>query len=547
LARTASWRELAIVVLGFGAVTVALTWPLIQHVGSAGRTDNGDGRISIWNVAWVARAMVRDPMHVFDANIFYPHKGTLAYSETNLGAGVLAIPVYWATRNPYAAHNFVLLLSFVLSAAGTYYLVRYLTHDRRAAAVAAACYAFCPYVFAHTPHIQLLMTAGLPFSMLAFHRLSDDPTAARGAALGLTMAAQALFCGYYAVFVTLMVGFAVLLVAVMRHRLADARYWTAIAVGALVAVALAFPLFLPYLRLQQVSGFHRSLDEARPWSAGWSTYLSSSSPVHVRLLPAAGTSNEVLFPGIVAVAFGLAGVLTGWSGGRPGQRRGRENALLYGSMGALAFWTSFGPAGGLYGPLYAVLPVFSLLHAPSRFGIVVVLALAVLTGISVSALLGRVRFGTALGIALLGVTLVELRVPLTFAPALPVEQAYQVLASLPYGAVLEMPVFSRRVAFARTQYMLGSTAHWMPLVDAYSDYIPQDFSDNLETLGGFPSPEALAILRRDGVRYAVVHLDLFDPAARSDVAARLERFDRDLVRMNSDDRVRLYEIRPMPR
>ena len=89
-----------------------------------------------------------------------------------------------------------------------YYLVRYLTGDRRAAAVSAIGFAFCPFVFAHTAHIQLLMTAGLPFTLLAFHRLADRPSAGRGAALGAAMAAQAICCGYYGVFVCLMVGFA---------------------------------------------------------------------------------------------------------------------------------------------------------------------------------------------------------------------------------------------------------------------------------------------------------------------------------------------------
>src|SRR5262249_49692624 len=156
-------------VLGFSVLTVFFTYPLAFRLGTIGRVDNGDGQFSIWNVAWVARALVVEPLHVFDANIFYPHRWTLAYSESNLGAGFLAIPVYWATRNPYAAHNAVLFLSFVLSATATYFLVTYLVGDRRAAGVAAVCFAYCPYVFAHTPHIQLLMTAGLPLSLLAFH------------------------------------------------------------------------------------------------------------------------------------------------------------------------------------------------------------------------------------------------------------------------------------------------------------------------------------------------------------------------------------------
>jgi len=128
-------KEFGLVLLAGALLTAALTYPMVFKLGHVGRIDNGDGQLSIWNVAWVARTLVVDPLHVFDANIFYPHRGTLAYSENNLGAGAMAVPVYWATRNPYAAHNFSMLLAFILSATGTYYLVRYLTGDRRAAGI----------------------------------------------------------------------------------------------------------------------------------------------------------------------------------------------------------------------------------------------------------------------------------------------------------------------------------------------------------------------------------------------------------------------------
>jgi len=52
-------------VLAVGAVlTVALTYPLAFGIGSVGRVDNGAGQFSIWNVAWVARTLVVDPLHV---------------------------------------------------------------------------------------------------------------------------------------------------------------------------------------------------------------------------------------------------------------------------------------------------------------------------------------------------------------------------------------------------------------------------------------------------------------------------------------------------
>jgi hypothetical protein len=187
--------ESVLVTAGLAALTVTLTYPLAFRLTTHGYRLHvlGDQQYSVWNVAWVAHALVTDPLNVLNANIFYPHPRTLLYSEANLATGALGVPVYWLTRNAFATHNFVVLLSFVLSGLGTYYLVGYLTRDRRAAALSAIAFAFCPYVFGHLPHIQLLMTAGIPFSLLAFHRMADAPTPGRGAAMGV----QGLACAYY--------------------------------------------------------------------------------------------------------------------------------------------------------------------------------------------------------------------------------------------------------------------------------------------------------------------------------------------------------------
>jgi hypothetical protein len=539
------WSELVLVVTGFGILTVILIAPMALHFGSVGRLDNADTRMLIWNVAWVARTLIVDPLHVLDANIFYPHRGTLVYSESNLGAGVLAIPVYWATRNPYAAHNFVVLLTFVLSGTATYYLVRYLSGDRRAAAVSGICFAYCPYVFSHLPHIHLLMTAGLPLSMLAFHRVADRPTVWRGATLGLVLGGQAPFCGYYTVFAGLTVAFAVLVVLATRSRWTDARYWTSITVAAGIAAAIALLMFIPYVRLQQAEDFRRPFDDARLFSADWRTYFASSAYAHAWMLPIIRHWNEVLFPGFIALIGGVAGLVLGWF-----SRPHREISILYGSLAALAFWASLGPDAGLYTLLSATNPAFSFIRAPSRIGVVVALALSVLAGLSISALLarlGRSRRTPALATALLaGVAVAELKVPLSFSRATPPEPAYRALAALPRGAVIEIPFYSTRFAAERTRYMLASTTHWMPLVNGFSSHTPRDFLVNTPTLGGFPSREAFKILERDRVRYAVFHMHTLDPGARATIVARLREYDRYLVRRYADDRIWLYEIVGFP-
>ena len=84
--------ELVVVLAGFAALTAALTYPLAFQLGDIGYKVHvvGDARYSIWNIAWVAHALVSNPRHVLDANIFYPHTGTLIYSEANLVGGALA-------------------------------------------------------------------------------------------------------------------------------------------------------------------------------------------------------------------------------------------------------------------------------------------------------------------------------------------------------------------------------------------------------------------------------------------------------------------------
>jgi hypothetical protein len=538
------WREGALATLGFAALTAAFTFPLAFRLGSIARADNGDGQFSIWNVAWVARALVLDPLHVFDANIFYPHKQTLAYSESNLGAGALAAPVYWATKNPYAAHNFVLLLSFVCSGVAMYFFMRHLVQDRRAAAVSGIVFAFCPYLSAHLPHMQLLWTAGLPLAALMCHRLAAKPTAGRAAALGAVIALQAYFCGYYAVFVALITALSTLTLAWARGQGTSVRYWSAVAGAAAVGIVAALPVLVPYFTHQQATGFARSLDAARQFSADWRAFVTSPSYAHGWLATAFGAlRGEPCFPGFTALAFGGIGMLSGWrSGGRL-----REAAALYGAIGILAVWAAFGPSGRLYSVFYAVIPVFSFLRAPSRFGLVSDFALSILAGIGVASVLARARRPNVAGFVIAAVAFAELLMPVGFPRVPPADEGYRVLAGLPAGPVLELPVYSRRFAFARELYMLNSTIHWMPLIDAYSDYIPPDFLANADAMSTFPSREAFAVLEPMQARYAVFHPATYDEAARAALAERLKAFAPYLRPHYLGDRLLVYEITGFPR
>jgi hypothetical protein len=557
-------RELLLVSAAGLALTILFTWPLATDLCHLGRTlaTDADGQFGIWNVAWVARTIVADPLGLYDANIFHPHKLTLAYSEANILTGAIGIPVYWLSRNPWLTINVVMFVGFVSSYAGAYLLFSSITGDRRAAAATAILYAFCPYVLSHFSHIQLLMTGGIPLALFALHRLADDAfrlkaettqtavasgfsrkVIGRGIWLGLALVAQALTCAYYGIFAGLSVGFAALVLATTRALWTSRAYWIALAAGAATSIAIVLPFFIPFLLVQQESGFARSLQDTAQWAAKPHGYLVSSSNAHRWLLEAVrslGPWNEVLFPGLLAVVLGLAGAASA----ARGSRRDREAALIYGSLGVLAFWASFGPQAGLYRILY-YLPTFSFLRAPSRLGLVVVLCLALLATFAIRALLAAVterRRSLVTGIVIVAAVADLAVVPLIWyrAPTLP--PAYALLAGSPRAVLAEFPFYGSRIAFPlHAQYMLFSTAHWMPMVNGYSDVIPMDFREAAPALDSFPSPEAFAALARRRVRYIGVHWDMY-AGRHEEIRARLERYRPHLRTLAADERMTLYEV-----
>src|SRR6185312_4835270 len=114
---------------------------------------------------------------------------------------------------------------------------------------------------------------------------------------------------------------------------------------------------------------------------------------------------------------------------------------------------------------------------------------------SVKRLSAAVPHGALVATLIAVVAVVESVTPLGLTDAIPVQPVYRVLAAQPPGPVIEMPFYFPDVGlYQHTKYMLASTAHWMPLVNGYSDYTPPDFDDHVMTLASFPSREALKIL-----------------------------------------------------
>jgi len=543
--------------LAAAVLAIFMTWPLARDLGSVARTGvrggdarfgtNADGMFSLWNVSWVARTVFEDPGNVFNANIFHPDKNSLAFSEPNLVAGVIGAPIWRLTGNPYATLNFVILVAFAAAWYFTWLLVRHVTDSSEAGLVAGVLFAFCPYVFAHTSHIQLMLTAGIPAAMLALHRLADQPSMRRGMVLGFAILAQGLACAYYGIFLVLLVGYSVLFFSASRRLWRSASWWMGLGSAAALAGAGSLP-FLSHFSAIRDEGFGRTLHESAAFSANAASYLASSAYAHAWLLRRIASWppwREVMFPGFLALSLALAGGVLAVAGARvSGARRERETALLYGTAGILACWASFGPAGRLY-PLLFELPFFAFLRAPARFAIVVVLALAVVGSLATRRLLHAA--GTRcqwIAAALTCLALSELATAMPWERAVQVPLPYQSLAQMPPAPVAEFPFYSKR-PYMHSQYMLYSTSHWMPLLNGYSDHTPTRFRENALSLESFPSDRSFATLQGFGVRYLGVHWDRYGARA-AEVRRRLLTYKRYLRPIALSGRTEIYEIIAFP-
>lgn len=536
----AGWRERLIwgfgVAVAYIVATVAMTWPFAAKLGSA-TPAGGDPLLQIWVARWVQHALVTDPRHLYDANIFHPYANTLAYSDSNVPAALLSAPVYILTGNAVLAVNLLVLGTFVLAAGGVYALAVALTGNRAVAFVAGLAYAFLPYRYAHIYHLNQLGHAWTPWVLAALVLLVRRQRPAWAVAFGMLFAVQVVTSFYVAFQLVFVVGIALVAALVAAPQARSWRFVAQLALAGAVAAVIVLPLALPYLRVRDELGLERTVREAERYRASPTSYLRVTGENRFwERLPGRGGSEDILFPGGVALAGAALGLLA-W------RRRPALTAAAV-ATALVGFVISLGPtwqptaAGGTplpYRFLYDHFPLFKAMRVPARFGVLFDFAVVILAASGFAWVWGllaeRVRpelarligIGATAALALLA--LVELRaVPF---PLVEVDRSataaapYRWLAEQPDdGAVMEFPVIElgegeRPVTLA----MFWSTLHWKPLVQGYSGFAPPSLEIIQNTFIGdmkrpngtvaetisFATKDNIGIMQDLGVRYIVLH------------------------------------------
>lgn len=584
------------------AFAILQTWPLARHSRDTLATW-GDPVFQMWTMAWNWHALTTAPLAIFDANIFYPWRNTLAYSDHLFGQTLLIWPVLAFTGNGILADNIALFLAFILSAFAMYLLVYDITGNRAAGILAGLAYALAPSRMAHIEHLHLLTAQWPPLILLCLRRATFERGRRQlwwAAGAGAAFFMQGLFGIYFFYFtiVMLLIAGAVYLgVAAWARDRNIARGLLLSAAACAVAGLLLLPTLLPYQAVHNELGVEREESEVNLYRAEWSDYLAvwpRNRLYNDWFVENHRDIERDLFPGLLISGFALLGLAN--------RRGGRFRwVLLAITLGAI--WMSFGLRATIFGVeipapyrlFYDYLPGFRAIRVPARLGLLALVGMGGLAGLGIdlawryvtgAAILGRFsrrdeprvhprpetahkedertpgpvlsnssrRVGwlpqaAVRPVAYIGLTLgllvvwAETATIMELPPPLLIGDtppAYAWMRENP-APTIELPMGDGPVGSAWPNFW--STMHWNQVANGYSGIIVPTYDLLREEAKRFPDPETVRFFQGMGIETVVIHGD-FPEAERAAVEAQLAANPDITLELAGPDAV--YSLAPDP-
>jgi hypothetical protein len=585
--------------LTYALLSLVATWPAALHFGTKALGEHYFDRTqNIWNLWWVKTALFDLHTNPFHTDLLlYPQGADLYFHTLNFPSTLMSMPIQLLS-GPVAAYNFSMLLAVTLSAYAGYRLGRYLTGSFPGALTAGLIFGFSPITFfqlrGHTQMVSMQWLAlCIEFYLRAWNGHDSRPIVVKRDALvaGVFFVLALLTVGYYEV--QLLLFFAVHAVwwlAVCARGGWGARFVQllrsakpALTLGLGTALLLSAPYLAgAWASLSSGQVVPQTADDASRAIADSADLLSFIVPDRDHWLlgshmPWWGWINpgihDLAYIGLVPLALAIIGV----------RSEGLRRTSLWVIVALLNLTLALGPVLRVNGqetviPMpFALLqhvPVLSLVRAPERFMIAVYLALAVLAGYGVKAVVTWLehksagqRYSLRAAPAFTGViaALLLLEMPLhpQYTESLPVSTTINALTlQQAHGAVLEMPLTQH--GWVDTNRMAYQIAHGRPITSGFlSRPVVDPYRQACSPLRSFTMPpldldivpavedtQRLSILRESGFTHLLVYKQAFynpsglspvPPGELSDLQSAASALGRQVA---DDDLATLYELNP---
>jgi hypothetical protein len=506
-------RAVVAAFLVFVALTAVQTWPIAAAPAHWARIDNGDAALNVWAVNWVGTHLFRDPAHVAEANIFFPERHSLAFSEMLLVQGAFAAPAIALGAPPVLAFNVAVFAGFAFTGWAFCLLIWRWTGSWAAGYVCGSLAAFNAHTLVRIAHVQTLHLEFFALALFALDRVIESRRFRDACWLGIGFALHAMTSIYLLVFAVWTLMFAAL------GRLKD--IWragpTAVALRLAAAVAIALVLLYPYLSVYfelRSSGLSRGPGDVV--AASWHDYLATGARVHEpwsrRFWSSAASFS---FPGVVAMVLAAVALSS-----RVFRGDARVRMCVVAAAGGMAI--SMAGRASFYPALHDLIPMLQAVRVQAHLGQLVLIMIAVLAGFGTAAIArrwGSARWWPVAAVALaLAVNLETLRAPIGFVWFDRVPAVYDALRADASAVVAELPYPIPSQWFLNGPYMVNSTRHWRPLLNGYSGFRPASYDRSYDAAWNFPRDESLIKLHELGVTHVVVHLEALGAARAAEIA-----------------------------
>src|SRR6185295_8866489 len=271
--------------------------------------DTGDPYLESWVLWWDFHQTFTNPLHLFDANIFFPYQYTLAFSEHSYGIALLFFPLFALGLRPLTIHAVAMFFGFATCGYGAFRLARTLTGSYAAAWVAGIIFGFGPFRFHYMSHLLYLFAMWMPLVFEALVLFIRERSWIRTIWLGLAF----FMLGLSTISWFILSLFPLVLCAVIlltRYQLWRNRtFWLRGSIALGVASLALLPFMVPYYIVAKLYGLKRSVEEVKNGSASPIHWLSVENRNKFWTGLGTGITDGYrfkLFPGLLPILLSFA-------------------------------------------------------------------------------------------------------------------------------------------------------------------------------------------------------------------------------------------------
>lgn len=544
--------------------TAIFFWPIITNISNY--SEGGDTMFNAWTLSRNHHCILRqDCPDYTDANIYFPHKDTMLYSETQLSAGLLTLPLYFLNKNPLFAFNVFTIISFFLAGWFMYLLAKRLSKGHEAYSVMAGLvFEFAPLKLAAFTHLQNLSIFYLPLIVLLILAYLDK--AKRKYLVGLLIALTLQFYASWYQMVFVLIALAVMIGGMRLVKIINWQQLLRLSLITIAAILLTLPLAKEYIRFSKSDSAGFSIQDQVKYSASLADYVmphawTAEGKLYHALKPNAQLNSynpdSYSYHGLIMYIIAAVLLVVTWRNRKTG-KKGRYQfrfVLVLIAMAAVAFIISLGPLlklqaehvynqspGGLHAVIPMpwllvdmVLPQLSFIRAIGRISVIVLFVLCCLLALWPAYMQRHwiyQRYKTPL-LLIIGLLIAFELMPLHMVQR--ASQAYFYQFDIPkvyqyikqnkqvdhiviISAESDYP--GATIPVARAEQIMWSGYHNRRIFNGYSGYTPPTYFEEIGDFNNF-HPDDVAKMKQRKLRYVIVdkELSVSDPTLRNRVDA----------------------------